>query len=62
MASRIPEPWIISEVERARREREEQRPRVEAELPLPPPGWEPEVPTWHRREESVRRGVVTIQL
>lgn len=61
MKNRIPEPWIISEVEKARHEREE-RPRTEAELPLPPLGWEPEVPTWHRRDESVRRGVVTIQL
>lgn len=31
----IPAPWVIAEVERARREREERRPRIE--IPAPPP-------------------------
>lgn len=54
-------PWMIEELEKARREREErERPRVSVELPAPPPGWVPEVPAW-RREPEVERGVYRIE-
>lgn len=54
-------PWMIEELEKARREREErERPRVSVELPAPPPGWVPEVPAW-RREPELERGVYRIE-
>ncbi len=54
-------PWMIEEVERARKERAaaEERPRVSIELPVPPAGWVPEVPAW-RREPEAERGVAVI--
>jgi hypothetical protein len=56
-AAKLPEPWMIAEIERMRRDNErDDRPALE--LPLPPPTRRPEM------DDSDRRGgtVIVIEL
>lgn len=58
-ASKLPEPWIIAEVERQRRIRQserDERPALELPLPPPPP------PRDDRAEPGTGRGVIVIDL
>jgi hypothetical protein len=49
----LPDPWMIDELEKMRRDRWEERPAVE--LPLPPP-------MSRREERSTPRTVIVIEL